>query len=255
MLVIEHINLLTTLFFFVAILYSTVGFGGGSSYIALLILMGVSHNLAPSMALICNIIVVIGGTLHFLNKGTLSWKFISPFLFLSVPLAYVGGLISINKDVYQFILAIALFLAASRMLFLKNASFQEKEHNKGPSKLLAMSIGGGLGFVSGLVGIGGGIFLAPIMYLCKWGSPKIIAATSSVFILINSIAGLVGQVQKTNGIENLTPYLQLFVSVFLGGQIGSWLCNNRISYRKIEVLTSLLILFVSIRLFSNVLII
>lgn len=252
MLGIENINLLTALFFFVALLYSMIGFGGGSSYIALLILVGISHNVAPSIALICNIIVVIGGTLHFLRSGTLSWKFVSPFLILSVPLAYIGGLISINKDFYQLILAIALFTAASRMLFFKNASFEENEHHNTPAKFLAISIGGSLGFISGLVGIGGGIFLAPILYLNKWGSPKIIAATASAFILINSMAGLVGQIQKTNGIENLTPYLPLFVSVFIGGQIGSWLCNNRISYRKVEILTSLLILFVSIRLFTNI---
>ena len=116
---IEYTFYLPILFFSVAVLYSMLGFGGGSSYIALLMLFGISYKLAPSIALICNIIVVLGGTIHFIKNGSLKWSFVSPFLLLSVPMAFLGGFIQIDRLLYQFILALALLAAASRMIFFK----------------------------------------------------------------------------------------------------------------------------------------
>jgi len=250
---VENIHLLTLIFFFIALFYSLVGLGGGSSYIALLIFWGISHKVAPSIALICNIIVVFGGTVHFFKNDNLSYKFISPFLILSVPFAYLGGLIPIEKELYQSILGLALLIAAYKMLFLKKDRFSLMTYIESPPLFPSAMIGGILGLVSGLVGIGGGIFLAPLLYILKWGNPKRIAASSSAFILINSFSGLFGQLQKSEGLENIYHYLPLLLSVFIGGQLGSWFCNNRISFRKIEVLTSLLVFLVSLKLFSNVL--
>jgi uncharacterized protein len=246
---------LILLFLLIALIYSMVGFGGGSSYIALLILVGISHTIAPSVALICNIIVVTGGCYHYYKNKTLSFKFVFPFLLLSIPFSFLGGQIVIDKNVYQFILGLALLCAASRMLFFKAAQFNKDEFNHGPSFLIALIIGAGLGFLSGLLGIGGGIFLAPLLYLFKWGNPKRIAATASFFILLNSLAGLGGQVTKTGDlrfhITELLPFYPLILAVLIGGQIGSWISHARLSHRKIEVLTSFLILFVSFRLFIN----
>ena len=152
-------------------------------------------------------------------------------------------------------LAIALFAASLKMIFFKKE--QCIENNRwtlsNPPFYSALIVGGLIGFLSGLVGIGGGIFLAPIMYLLNWGNPKRIAATASIFIFVNSLAGLVGQIQKTDRPENLLYYLPLIFGVFFGGQLGAWFCHTVLNYRKVEILTSLLILVVSIRLFLNIL--
>jgi uncharacterized protein len=240
-------------FFLIAFLYSMVGFGGGSSYIALLILMGVSHQLAPSIALICNIIVVAGGSFHFHRNGHLNWSFVAPFLTLSIPFSFLGGLIAIDKNTYQIILGLALFAAASRMLIFKRDLYPSDDLGNRPLLLLSSIIGAGLGFLSGLVGIGGGIFLAPILYIFKWGNPKHIAATASLFILVNSLAGLFGQLQKSQALDQIQSFTPLLLAVLVGGQLGSWFCNHKFSLRKIEMFTSLLIFVVSLRLLSNVL--
>ncbi len=232
-----------------------MGFGGGSSYIALLILFEVPHTTAPALALICNIIVVVWGTRHALKKKNVSLKDILPFILLSVPLSYIGGNISLEKELYQLLLAIALFTVSLKMIFFKKKQCTENERwtISGLPFYPALIIGGLIGFISGLVGIGGGIFLTPILYLLNWGNPKKIAATASVFILVNSLAGLAGHIQKTDGMENIIYHLPLVIGVFFGGQLGAWFCHVHLVYRKMEILTSLLIFAVSTRLFFNVL--
>lgn len=247
----ENIELLAVLFFFTAVFYSLVGFGGGSTYISLLALFGVSQVVAPAVALVCNITVVTGGAFHFYRNRRISMPLIFPFLILSVPLAYIGGRVFVDQDVYQFILACTLFVAGLKILFFKKKyMFIDQYRSSTPAFFPALIIGGILGFISGIVGIGGGIFLAPILYIKSWGKPKTIAATTTIFILINSISGLIGQIQKTEEIVTFNPYIILILTVFLGGQVGSWLCNYRIEHRKVELLTSVLILFVSFKLFS-----
>ncbi|MCY4523975.1 MAG: sulfite exporter TauE/SafE family protein, partial [Halobacteriovoraceae bacterium] len=164
----HNFEILQFLFFCTAFFYSLVGFGGGSTYIALLAASGVSYAIVPAIALICNIIVVAGGTGHFIKNGQISFRFTFPFLLLSVPLAYLGGRIPIEKDLYRFILGIALLIAAMRTLLFKDVRFSSQKYNPTPPFIYASLIGGILGFVSGLVGIGGGIFLAPALYLFKW---------------------------------------------------------------------------------------
>ena len=243
-------SLLIFLFFATSFCYSLVGFGGGSTYIALLAIFNISHLIAPSIALICNITVVLGGTCHFLKNRQIHLPLIFPFLFLSIPASYVGGRIPIDRELYQLILGILLLIAATKMLFFKNKKFAERSPVNLPPFLPALIIGGVLGFVSGLVGIGGGIFLAPILYLAGWGSPRKNAAAATLFILINSLAGIIGQIHKAGSMGHLQDFALLMLSVFCGGQIGSWFCSNRISHRKIEVFTSFLLIFVSFKLLA-----
>lgn len=241
------------LFFFIAALYSMVGFGGGSSYIALLILLGVSYKIAPSIALICNIIVVTAGTYRFYKKKYLNISLLLPFIITSIPFAYIGGLLPINKIVFQGLLALCLFVSGIKMIFFQHQFRNLEKAKQTPPSVLSLVIGGLVGLISGIVGIGGGIFLAPILYSLKWDSPKKIAAISSGFILVNSLAGLAGQLQKQKMIPLIIHYWPLMLAVFIGGQIGSLLINYKVSQRKVEQMTAILILIVSVRLFINLL--
>lgn len=229
-----------------------VGFGGGSSYIALLILLQIPYEIAPSISLICNIIVVAGGAINFYRNKLIDLSFVYPFLITSVPFSFIGGSIEISKTHFQFVLGIALLFSAIRMIFINRNKFSYGDFNQKPPLLNSLLIGTFLGFLSGLVGIGGGIFLAPVLYFFKWGSPRKNAATASLFILVNSIAGLLGQGQKNFELISFYPFIPLFFSVIVGGQLGSWLCNFKISPRKIELSTSFLILLVSVRLLLNI---
>lgn len=239
------------LFFVIATIYSMVGFGGGSSYIALLMLFNYPHTLSPTLALLCNIIVVSSGAYHFFKNKNISFDLTWPFLLTSIPFAFLGGLLPISKLLFQTVLAICLLIAGLKILLTKKEKGPLNEKTQPPKWFLALSIGGVLGLISGMVGIGGGIFLAPILYLMKWGKPKQIPATSCLFIFINSLSGILGQAQKLGNGAEILNYWPLFLAVFIGGQIGSRLVNLKISQDKIEKLTSLLILFVSGRLFLN----
>ena len=239
---------LSPLFFAIAVIYSMVGFGGGSSYIALLILWGVSYTVVPSVALVCNAIVVSGSTVNFVRHRHLDFKFTAPFILLSIPLSYIGGSIPVSKVTFQLLLGATLFAASLRMMFFSKKKFNYRSKGQSPPFSVSCSLGGGLGLVSGVVGIGGGIFLAPILYWLRWGNPQKIAATSSLFILLNSLAGLAGQLQKIPQPGVLVATLPLFLSVLAGGQLGNRLCIFKIEERRIEILTSILILFVSLRL-------
>lgn len=237
--------LLLLLFFFTALIYSSVGFGGGSSYIALLFLFEVPYTLIPIIALISNIVVVSSGAFHYFKNKQISFEKVLPFVITSIPSAYLGGVINVEKEMYKLILGVCLLLAGLKMILNVNKTYEDY---KLPSFIPATILGAILGFISGLVGIGGGIFLSPIMYLLKWGKPKEIAATCSLFILFNSIAGVLGQTQKLGSDTIAFSYLPLIVAVFIGGQIGSYLGSNKIKPRYIEVLTSILVLVVSIRI-------
>ncbi|WP_127717178.1 sulfite exporter TauE/SafE family protein [Halobacteriovorax sp. HLS] len=248
----NDIYILSTLFFVVATIYSIAGFGGGSSYIALLILFSVNYTVAPTIALSCNLIVVTVGTIRFIRNKNVLWRLILPFISSSILFSYIGGLQSISKFSFQLILALCLFAASLKMLLFKKSAVDLK-YNTSPPILGSLFIGAVLGFVSGLVGIGGGIFLAPILYMLRWGSPKNIASSASVFIFVNSIAGLIGHYHKFNGFIDYKPFLPLLIAVGLGGFIGNHLTLKKISPRQIELVTAILVLIVSVRIFWNLL--
>ena len=236
------------LFFIIALVYSAVGFGGGSSYIAALALFDYPYESIPVIALICNVIVVSGGIYHFRNKGHFNWSLFWPFALSSIPMAFIGGRIPISRDFFLLLLGVCLFLIAVRLLFV-NRGVKNYSEYKMPRTSLALVLGAVLGLIAGMVGIGGGIFLAPLLLYLRWGLPKQIAATAALFILLNSLSGLTGQLVKGTSMTDFLDYWPLFLSVFIGGQIGSRLgSGNILSQRIIKDLTALLVLFVSLRI-------
>jgi hypothetical protein len=240
--------LLVFLFFITAILYSSIGFGGGSSYIAFLLLFNIPFEHIPVIALICNLIVVSGSSFNYLKNRDYSLLKILPFVITSIPAAYFAGSILLPKDTFQLALGITLLLAALRMIIKSREFSSSSSSTHSPHFLLAMFTGLFLGFLSGLVGIGGGIFLSPIMYNFRWGKAKEIAGVCCFFILFNSIAGLMGQFQKDISFSFLDSYWMLFLAVLFGGLIGSYIGVTKLKPRYIQLLTSLLILFVSLRI-------
>ncbi|RLA65601.1 MAG: sulfite exporter TauE/SafE family protein [Epsilonproteobacteria bacterium] len=242
---------LTILFFIVAFFYSMVGFGGGSSYIALLILFSTPYLALPKIALTCNLIVVSGGLIHSLKSKNFSFRFLLPFILTSVPLAYVGGKIPIDENTFRLILGVCLLIAGLKMLFFKKSNQGYKDHLEIPPTIPSLILGSGLGLISGIVGVGGGIFLSPLLFLFKWGNPNKIAATASGFIFFNSISGLIGQFQKNGNIPDFVSYWPLFIAVLIGGQMGSYLSNKKLPQRRIEVFTSFLVILVSSRLLMS----
>ena len=248
---------LAVLFLFTAILYSSVGFGGGSTYTALLVLSGASYALIPILSLSCNIIVVAGNVLFALKNNLLDWRSALPMIALSVPLSFLAGALPIDETVFTALLAIMLFLAGVQMLLGKIAQTAANDRPRhARSTPIAMATGGVLGFLSGLVGIGGGIFLAPVLHILNWTSARKIAAICSLFILVNSVAGLLGQLTKFEtaaGFATLLKFWPLWLAVFLGGLIGRRVSFSFLSEAMIKRLTACLILFVSLRLGLSVL--
>lgn len=237
------------MFFITACLYASAGFGGGSTYAALLILSGADFRIIPILALACNIIVVTGGVWRFHKAGSLYIKAVLPFLITSVPSAWFAGRISLSETLFMALLGLVLLLAGLRMLAQR--SVLTNNDIRPMSKWVAALIGTVLGGTAGLVGIGGGIFLAPLLYTLRWAEPKKIASTCSLFILVNSLAGLTGQISKIEISETISlaqPYTPLILAVFIGGQIGSWMGATRLPNIWIKRLTSYLILLVSLRL-------
>ncbi|MEH6756574.1 MAG: sulfite exporter TauE/SafE family protein [Parasphingorhabdus sp.] len=244
---------LAFLFLLTAGLYASVGFGGGSTYIALLALSDIDYRVLPIIALLCNIIVVMGGTWRFVLRGLIDWKRIWPILLLSVPAAWIGGRIAIDRDNFLVLLGFSLAIAGLLLLaepFYRRSSSTSLKY-AAQQLWVAPAIGGGIGFLSGMVGIGGGIFLAPILLLINWSDSRRIAATASVFILVNSIAGLGGQLMKSPWSQNnviLSTYWPYFLAVLVGGQIGSFLAGKALPEIWIRRLTAVLILYVAGRI-------
>ncbi len=236
------------LFFLIAILYSSVGFGGGSSYLAALTLTSLAFTQIRAIALLCNIVVVTGGTFIFIKNKLFNWKKIIPLVLISVPMAFIGGYLRISQTFFFILLGITLLVAAILMWTSKYISKKADDFNFKKSITKDASYGGGIGFISGMVGIGGGIFLAPLLHLTKWDTPKRIAATSSFFILVNSIAGLTGQYLNPNFSIEPTITIILMVTVLIGGQIGSRLSAKLISPIVLKKGTAVLIAFVGLRI-------
>ncbi len=240
--------ILSISFFITAILYSSVGFGGGSTYLALLLIWGIPYYIFPVIALLCNIIVVSGNSFNYIRAGNLNLKLLIPFLVGSIPFAFFGGSLKIDKEVFEIFLFIVLSIAGI-LLLVKNKSYDSDDLIVNKIKFIySLLIGSILGFVSGVVGIGGGIFLSPILFLLKAEKPKIIATCASLFILINSVSGILGQLTKDNTFNELINYWPLFLSVLLGGFVGNYLNLKIFSNRTLTIMTSLLVIFVSLRM-------
>ena len=240
--------ILSILFFVTAILYASVGFGGGSTYLALLLIWEVPYYIFPVIALVCNIFVVSGNCFNYIRAGNLKTSLLIPYLISSIPLAFIGGTIEIEKSFFEILLFIVLTIAGTLLLFnFKSYEDNKENYNKIPL-IISFMIGGLLGFVSGVVGIGGGIFLSPILFLFKAGKPKHIITSASVFILINSIFGLLGQLTKNDVFIEVSNYWYLLFAVIIGGQIGNFLNLKIFSSRILALITSGLVLFVATRI-------
>ena len=240
--------ILSILFLITAILYSSVGFGGGSTYLALLLIWDIPYYIFPVIALFCNIIVVTGNSFNYIKAGNHNLKLLTPFLIGSIPLAYLGGTLEINKEIFEIILFLVLSVAGA-LLLINNKAYEEKKViiNK-LNYLTSIFIGGVLGIISGIVGIGGGIFLSPILFLLKADKPKNIVTTASLFILINSISGIFGQLTKENVLNEFIFYWPLFLAVLVGGQVGNYLNLKSFSNRVLALITSFLVIFVAFRM-------
>jgi hypothetical protein len=240
--------LLAILFLVTAVLYSSVGFGGGSTYLALLLIWEVPYFIFPVISLSCNIIVVSGNCFNYIRAGNLNLKLLFPYLLGSIPLAFIGGSLPIGKEIFEILLFLVLLIAG--ILLLRNfKSYDDKlsSYRKIPI-FISISIGGILGFISGIVGIGGGIFLSPILFLLKVAHPKHIVTTASLFILINSISGIIGQLTKNIVLYELQNYWYLLAVVFIGGQVGNFLSLKILPARILALVTAFLVLFVAIRM-------
>ena len=240
--------ILSFLFFLTAILYSSVGFGGGSTYLALLLIWDVPYQVFPIIALCCNIIVVSGNCFNYIRTGNINIKLLSPFLISSVPFAFIGGSLQLDKGIFEILLFIVLTLAGLLLLFKLKSFDESKEVNNNIPRIISLLIGGFIGFISGVVGIGGGIFLSPVLLLIKAGKARHIVTTASLFILINSISGLTGQSTKGFIFNEIYDYWPLFLLVLIGGQLGNFLNIKILPIRVMILLTAGLVIFVSVRM-------
>ena len=240
--------ILSILFFVTAILYASVGFGGGSTYLALLLLWGVPYFIFPVLALTCNIIVVSGNCFNYIRAGNLNLKLITPYLIGSIPLAFIGGSLPVEKEFFEILLFVVLTIAGVMLLFKFNSYDDKIEIFRKIPIIFSILIGSILGFVSGVVGVGGGIFLSPILFLLRAGKPKHIVTTSSLFILINSLSGIFGQLTKSTVLSEIQNYWFLFLAALIGGQIGNFLNLKIFPTRILALVTAALVLFVAIRM-------
>ncbi len=234
-----------------ALLYASVGFGGGSTYAALLALSGLDYRLLPLVALACNIVVVAGSSVRFARARVTPWRGALMITALAAPAAFLGGLVPIERDAFLGLLGASLVLTALTMLIPVSKGAQDEPAKWGRAIPFAAAP---IGFLAGLVGIGGGIFLAPLLHLARWDSARAIAATASLFILVNSLFGLAGQLAK-NGPAMfggaMAEALPLLLAVVVGGQIGSLMAARFLPLRWIRWLTAVLVLVVGVRLLSG----
>jgi uncharacterized membrane protein YfcA len=232
---------LAIIFCLVAFFYSSVGLGGGSSYTALLAIFGVNALSIPMISLTLNLLVTTVGSLIFLQQKHSKIKLIAPFLVSSIPMAYLGGALQVPKEVFYLVLWISLLFAAWRIYFQGDA----KPLPLGPrgKLILSLAAGGVLGLIAGIVGIGGGVYLVPLIILLGLGTAKEAAACGAVFIWVNSAAGLMARVQHNN--IDLEPYMLLFIAVFIGGTAGSYMGSTRFVPRTMQkILGSILLVAV-----------
>ena len=243
------IVLLVLGFFVAALLYASVGFGGGSTYAALLALAGTDYRVLPLIALACNIVVVAGASVRFGRAGLLPWRGAIVLTALAAPAALIGGFLPIERAAFMGLLGASLVLTGVTMFI----PIREGGGQGGPTRLAAFMpvLAAPLGLLAGLVGIGGGIFLAPLLHLTRWRDARAIAATASFFILVNSLFGLAGQLLK-RGPEMfgsvIADSLPLLIAVAIGGQIGSLMAVKFLPKKWIRWLTAALVLVVGVRI-------
>ena len=242
---------LLLLFFTIAAVYASAGFGGGSSYLAVMSLFTIPMQTMRSTSLMCNIVVVLGGTYILWKSGYLNFKKILPLSIASVPMTFLGGMMPLKEHTFFVLLGCSLIIAALLMVFQQYIKNKTGEQQLSIPKKIGMkssAIGGTIGFLSGMVGIGGGIFLSPILNLMKWDTPKNIAATASFFILVNSIAGLAGQLFQNKFTLDWQFALPLMCAVLLGGQLGSRFSDLKLNQTWVRHVTAALVFYAGVNI-------
>ncbi|MEN8844339.1 MAG: sulfite exporter TauE/SafE family protein, partial [Lentimonas sp.] len=247
--------LIPVLFAAVAFLYAMAGFGGGSTYIALLAISGLPLAAVPIISLICNLVVTSQGSFLLIGKGHANWKLLIPLLSTSIPCAFIGGIWRLPEAVFLNVLALALTVAGLLMLWQTRLKLSEGVAVREPNKGSIALVGSLLGLLAGVTGIGGGIYLAPIMHLFRWSKVQSVAACTSIFIALNSLSGLLGQLGKGTGTLAEVPMWLLVgcpVLVLIGGRFGSAQLSERFSTSRIRMITATVILLVAVRLWVKV---
>lgn len=230
---------LPVIFFIVAFAYSSVGLGGGSSYTALLLLLGMSTITIPFVSLTLNLFVSSIGSFNFIRNKHLNLKLLLPFIVTSIPMAYVGGMLHMPREIFFWILFISLLFVTLRIYFWNSTSLNLNLDKTGKI-IISLFSGSILGFVAGTVGIGGGIYLVPLIIILGLGNQKEAAATGIIFVWLNSMSGLVSRLQHNS--VDLLPFIPLLIAVVLGGFLGSHMGATRFSPREMEKILGLIIL-------------
>lgn len=231
--------LLTTLIFLAALLYSSVGFAGASGYLAAMALFGLAPEVMRPTALTLNIFVAVIATIKFQRAGAFSWKLFWPLAATSVPLAYVGGLIALPSELYNPVVGAALLYAA--WMSLRRAPNQDQVDPKAPSIVITALAGSAIGFLAGLTGVGGGIFLAPLLILSGWAEARIVAGIAAAFILVNSAAGLFGVLSISLQLPEELPLFAAAAVIggFIGSEVGSKHLGNVAIQRVLAVVLAI----------------
>jgi uncharacterized membrane protein YfcA len=242
--------IMSILMFIVAFLYASVGHGGASGYLAVLSFFGFSHAEMASTALMLNILVAGLSFYAYFKGGHFSWRLTWPFIITSIPMAYMGGLVKLPPHAYSLLLAFTLLFAAYRLAMAPKAQQQSSPLASATKQVplkISLPIGAAIGLLSGMVGVGGGIFLSPLILLMGWGDVKPTSATSALFIVVNAVAGLLGRFSR-HGIVvgNLAPLLLVCA---LGGWLGAYLGANLFSSLSLRRLLALVLLIASVKLF------
>lgn len=238
----EQLPFLTAAVFLIAFLYASVGHAGASGYIAVMALFSLTPAVIKPTALVLNILVACIGAWQFWRAGHFSWRLFWPFAVLSIPLAFLGGYINLPSHVFKVLVGIMLLFSAARFLFRPSADEVACE----PSRPVAVSIGAGVGLLSGLTGTGGGIFLTPLVLLMRWARTKTVAAVSALFILVNSIAGLAGNVSSTKHFPTFA--ITLAIAAVISGSIGSYFGSQRFPHTVIKRLLAIVLVIAGAKL-------
>jgi len=231
------------LLFIVAFLYSSVGHGGASGYLALMAIYGFAPEVMKPTALLLNLFVAGTSFIQFYRGKHFNWKIFLPLALASIPMAFLGGILSIDSHIYKKILGVLLLFPVSRFLFMNDKGTGEQ---KPSNTLLSVFIGAAIGLLSGMIGIGGGIILSPILILLHWTNQKQTAAISALFIFVNSVGGLAGQLSK--GIQFSASMYIYVVVAFAGGLAGAYFGSLKFSQDWLKKILALVLLLASYKL-------
>jgi len=248
----ESTALLAIAFFLIALLYSSVGHGGASAYLGALVLAGYSRPMLAPLVLTLNLVVTLLGWARFRSAGHFSFELLFPFIVTSIPAAFIGAKFQLSTPFFSTLLALALFCSGLRMFIVLTPV---KPLELPPTKWLwkiGPTIGSALGLLAGMTGIGGGIFLSPILLLLGWADIKQTAAASAAFIAVNSLSGLSSQLLKGGGDWSLL--LPLGIAVGLGGAIGSWSGALRLQPLVLQRLLGVVLLLAAVKLAHDLLV-